>query len=137
MIEVTFSALLWLSLALRSYLLILSWYFQVLVIISPCQLLLLLHVCLKKCNNYTWFYEFYVNFYYLLFFYKRYSGTFCDGIIDHLQLQGDLFKVSGRLMLFFLCNNFSVIKDFSYGDIEYITNIATLIIWQLLLNKKN
>ena len=49
-------------------------------------------------------------------------------IKDHLQLRGDLFKVSRRLMLFFLLNNFSVIDDISHGDIEYITNITTLMI---------
>ena len=49
-------------------------------------------------------------------------------IKDHLQLRGDLFKVSRRLMLFFLLNNFFVINDFSHGDIEYITNITTVIV---------
>ena len=33
-----------------------------------------------------------------------------------------------RLMLFFLRKKFPVIKDFSYGDIEYIINMTTLII---------
>ena len=73
-------------------------------------------------------YKFYVNIYKLLLFYKRYSGTFCNSIKDHLQLRGDLFKVSFRLMLFFLWNNFSMIKDFRYGDIEYIINITALMI---------
>ena len=74
------------------------------------RLILFKFVCLKKWNNCSWCY---INKcqHILPLFYKRYSETFCNSIKDHLQLRGDLFKVSCHVMSFFLWNSFSVIKD--------------------------
>ena len=130
MISVTFSTLLWLWPVLRSYLLILGWYFQILLLFHLTNYFNFCTCVWKKWSNYSWCYINFMSTYIKLpLFYKRYSGTFCNSIKDHLQLRGDLFKVSSRLMLFFLWNNFSMIKDFRYGDTEYIINITTLMIW--------